>query len=109
MPNKKPNLEDCLQAAIAVKEKDSDVSIHFLAESFGVSNTTLQNRLKGHTTMKGCSQKPAIALSSWGEVGFYFTQKSLVSCIRSMKEMTFKSSQKQKQDRFRREEAKESS
>ena len=41
MPNKKPDMEDRLQAAIAVKEKDLDVLIHFLAESFGVSNTTL--------------------------------------------------------------------
>ena len=50
MSNKKPDLEDRLQAAIAVKEKDPDVSIHVLAELFSVSNTTLQNRLKGYTT-----------------------------------------------------------
>ena len=50
MPNKKPDLEDRLQAAIAVHEKDPNVSIHFLDESFGVSNTTFQNRLKSHTT-----------------------------------------------------------
>ena len=49
MPNKKLDLEDGLQTAIAVKEKDPDVSIYFSAKSFDVSNTTLQNKLKGHT------------------------------------------------------------
>ena len=50
MLNKQPDQEDRLQAAIALKEEDSEVSINFLAESFGVSNTILQNRFKGHTT-----------------------------------------------------------
>ena len=59
-PNKKPDLEDRLQAAIAVNEMDLDVSIHFLAELFGVSNTTH----RPYNSMKGCSSKPAIALSS---------------------------------------------
>ena len=42
-------------------------------------------------------------------MGFYFTQTSFVSWIRSVKEMIFKSSQKQKQDIFRKEEANKSS
>ena len=50
MPNKKPDLEDRLQAAIATKKQDPNTSIRVLAESFGVSNTTLQNRLKGCPT-----------------------------------------------------------
>ena len=57
MPKKKPDLEDRLPAGIAVKEKDPDVSIHILAELFGVSNTTLQNRLKGYTTAQRVAHK----------------------------------------------------
>jgi len=50
MPNKKTDLEDRLQAAMATKHEDPGLSIRYLAERFGVSNTTLQNRLKNRTT-----------------------------------------------------------
>ena len=63
MPNKKPDLEDHLQAAIAAKEEDPDTSICFLAESFGVSNTTLQNRLKGRTTPRKVAHESQQLLS----------------------------------------------
>jgi len=63
MLNKKPDLEDRLQAAIAAKEEDSDTSIRFLAESFGGSNTTLQNRLKGNTTPRKIADESQQLLS----------------------------------------------
>jgi len=63
MPNKKPDLEDRLQVAIAAKEEDPHTSIRFLAESFAVSNTTLQNRLKGHTTPRKVAHESQQLLS----------------------------------------------
>ena len=63
MPNKKPDLEDRLQAAIAAKEQDPNASIRFLAESFGVSNTTLQNRVKGRTTPRKVAHESQQLLS----------------------------------------------
>ena len=63
MPNKKPDLEDRLQAAITTKEQDPNALIRILAESFGVSNTTLQNRLKGSTTPRKVAHESQQLLS----------------------------------------------
>ena len=56
-------------------------------------------------------RQPSLAslTAARSKVDCFSTQKSLVSCIRSVKEMIFRSNQKQKQDRLRREEVKESS
>lgn len=48
--NTKPELENCLQCAIATKKEDPDLSLNYLAETFGVSNTTLHNHFKDSST-----------------------------------------------------------
>ena len=52
MVNHRPNLEELLQAAIQAKDEDSNLSIRYLAQKYGISNTTLQNRLKGLTSSR---------------------------------------------------------
>ena len=52
MANKRSDLEERLKSAIQAKEHDSNLSIRYLAQHYGVSNTTLQNRLKGLTSYR---------------------------------------------------------
>jgi len=63
MPNKKTDLEDRLQAAMATKNEDPGLSIPYLAERFGVSNTTLQKGLKNQTTPRKIAHKSEQLLS----------------------------------------------
>jgi len=63
MPNKKSDLEDRLQAAMATKNEDPGLSIRYLAEKLGVSNTTLQNRLKNWTTPRKIAHESQQLLS----------------------------------------------
>ena len=52
MGNKRSDLEERLKSAMQAKEYDSNLSIRYLAQHYGVSNTTLQNRLKGLTSYR---------------------------------------------------------
>jgi len=67
MPNKKTDLEDRLQAAIATKNEDPDLSIRDLAKRLGLSNTTLKNRLKNGTAPRNIANASQQLLSYLGE------------------------------------------
>jgi len=63
MLNKKTDLKDRLQAAIATKNEDPDLSIRYLAERLGVSNTTLKNRLTNRTSPRKIAHESQQLLS----------------------------------------------